>query len=122
MEIKQSSYIKEGNRARKDLEGLDWWHRSVWLEAPGDELDNVEYVEYILHPTFPNPIQRIADRSTNFRLNSAGWGEFMIYAQVYLRNKKERLEIQHWLQLREPEAATDTTGTTQQKAIAPTGL
>src|SRR6185369_12704930 len=83
VEIKQSSWIKQGDKERQDLEGLDWWHWSVWLEAPRAELEKIEYVEYVLHPTFPQPVRRVTDRSTNFRFESAGWGEFMIYAKVH---------------------------------------
>jgi hypothetical protein len=105
VEIKQSSWIKQGDKERQDLEGLDWWHWSVWLEAPRAELEKIEYVEYVLHPTFPQPVRRVTDRSTNFRFESAGWGEFMIYAKVHLHETKDPIELRHWLLLREPEAA-----------------
>ena len=42
-------------------------------------LDRVKYVEYELHPTIPKPVRRSTNRSTNFRLATAGWGGFTIY-------------------------------------------
>jgi hypothetical protein len=103
IEVRQSSWMKPEDRERQDLEGLNWWHWAIWLDASRAELDAVDYVDYILHPTFPQPVQRVSDRSTNFRLESAGWGEFMIYAKVCLKGRKEPLELRHWLLLREPE-------------------
>jgi transcription initiation factor IIF auxiliary subunit len=91
MEIQQSeSYM-----------GDNWWNWSVWIEGPPEELDAVEYVEWKLHPTFPNPIRRVADRSTNFRLDTGGWGVFMIHA--YAQRKDGTTEkLRHYLQLHLP--------------------
>ena len=77
-----------------------WWNWSLWLDGPEDELDKVEYVEYVLHPTFPNPVRKIADRSTNFRLNTRGWGEFSIKVRVHL-DDDEMIVMEHWLELDE---------------------
>jgi transcription initiation factor IIF auxiliary subunit len=75
-----------------------WWDWAVWLDGPEDELEEVEDVEYILHPTFPNPVQKIDNRATNFRLNARGWGEFNIQAHVHLENG-ETIRLEHWLEL-----------------------
>ena len=76
-----------------------WWKWAVWLDGPEDELDEVEWVEYILHPTFPNPVRKIKDRDTNFRLESRGWGEFNIKVHVYLDDRDDPLKLEHWLEL-----------------------
>lgn len=78
-----------------------WWNWSLWLEGPEEELDEIEYVEYILHPTFPNPVQKISDRSTNFRLNARGWGEFSIKVRVHTHDDDEVIVLDHWLELDE---------------------
>ena len=89
IEIKQSS---------QQPKATSRWKWSVWLEGPGGELDRIEWVEYELHSTFREPIRRVDDRSTGFRLEATGWGEFMLYATLYCVDKKtERLE--HWLRL-----------------------
>ena len=75
-----------------------WWDWSVWLDGPSDELDLIQEVVYILHPTFPNPVYEISDRSTNFRLNARGWGEFNIQIQVRLKDGTE-IKLDHWLEL-----------------------
>jgi hypothetical protein len=63
------------------------------------ELDAVDEVTYTLHPSFPEPVQRMRDRETNFRLSASGWGEFLLKASI--RKKDESTEeLTHWLKLR----------------------
>jgi len=75
-----------------------WWDWAVWLDGPEDELDNVEYVEYILHSTFQNPVEKVFDRDSHFRLQARGWGEFSIKVRVYL-DDDEVIKLEHWLEL-----------------------
>lgn len=82
--------------------GKKWWEWSVWLEGTDAELDNIDFVNYVLHPTFPNPVRTIKDRVSNFRLESAGWGQFTIYIKVFTKDKQE-YELQHHLTLAFPE-------------------
>lgn len=78
--------------------GKDHWKWSVWLDGTEQELDSVDHVVYTLHPTFPEPVRRIAERETAFRLYSAGWGEFMIHAAVHYRDGRVE-KLDHWLYL-----------------------
>ena len=78
--------------------GKERWDWSVWLEGAPAELDLVDRVVYRLHPTFPNPERVVSDRATQFLLQSSGWGEFMIYADVK-RKGLPPLELRHWLTL-----------------------
>lgn len=53
----------------------------VSLEGPADVLEDVRYVEYLLHPTFtPNKVRR-AD-GPHFPLRLKLWGEFTLRAEV----------------------------------------
>lgn len=83
-----------------------WWKWSVWLEGSRDELNEVSAVEWMLHPTFPSPLQRVKNREHAFRLESAGWGEFTISATIF-RRKGTPLKRRHWLKL---EAAPGAAG------------
>jgi transcription initiation factor IIF auxiliary subunit len=38
------------------------WKWRLWLEGPSEDLDQIEYVLYVLHPTFHEPIRRAEDR------------------------------------------------------------
>src|SRR5262245_16892214 len=64
-------------KQRSDYQGKDWWNWSVWIDAPQEQLDQIQYVEYTLHPTFAERVRRVTDGGAKFRLDSAGWGEFM---------------------------------------------
>ena len=82
--------------------GEDWWKWAVWLEGSDDALDRVEFVEWALHPTFPNPVRRTRDRSTKFRLETGGWGVFHIVARVRL-NDGTQVKLLHRLSLHYPD-------------------
>ena len=46
-------------------------------------LDKIEYVQYELHETFPNPIQIVRGRENNFRLGGQAWGTFFIKVSIH---------------------------------------
>lgn len=91
-------------------QGEEWWKWSIWLEGPAGDLDRVEHVEYILHPTFPQPVQMVKDRASNFRLDANGWGEFLIYANVHLKDGQVQ-KHEHWLSLAAQSAPTRSNET-----------
>lgn len=80
--------------------GQDSWDWSVWLEGTDEVLDQIESAEYVLHPTFPNPVREMSNRANNFRLNARGWGEFMIHVNIHLKDG-ETVKYDHWLKLRD---------------------
>ncbi len=82
--------------------GDDWWKWAVWIDAPDEELDTIERVVYTLHSSFAKPVREINDRSTKFRLETAGWGVFTIYAKAYLKNGKT-VDMEHELSLAYPD-------------------
>ena len=88
-------------KQKADYQGKDWWRWSVWVDGPKEELDQIEYIQYTLHPTFPKPVHCIKNRRTKFRLNSSGWGEFMIYVNIK-RKDGGVLNTEHWLKLEYP--------------------
>lgn len=79
-----------------------WWKWAVWLEGSPDALDHVRSVRYALHPTFPNPVQTVTDRSSKFRLEATGWGEFAIGATVTMDDDTE-IPLERWLSFQAPE-------------------
>jgi transcription initiation factor IIF auxiliary subunit len=83
-------------------EGKDYWRWSIWLDGTDAELDAVDHVVYTLHPSFPNPVRSVKDRATKFRLETAGWGTFTIYAGVVEKAGGEQ-HLEHELDLRYPE-------------------
>jgi transcription initiation factor IIF auxiliary subunit len=66
-----------------------WWEWEVFVKGPESLLSQIKCVEYTLHPTFPNPVQRVCTRGTGpraFALKSSGWGTFQIRVKVLMKN------------------------------------
>jgi transcription initiation factor IIF auxiliary subunit len=81
----------------------NWWNWSVWIDGTSDEIASITSVEWRLHPSFANPVRRVTDKATNFRLDTAGWGTFLIHASVQLQGGPTT-KLQHYLQLSRPDA------------------
>jgi hypothetical protein len=87
-------------RIAQDFEyaGNDYWRWSAWIEAADTALDKVREVTWILHPTFKQSRVRVTDRSSKFRLKTAGWGTFLLRAEVVLQDGAKQL-LKHNLRL-----------------------
>jgi transcription initiation factor IIF auxiliary subunit len=91
-QIKQSS--------KKDSSKENYWNWSVWIDSSKENLNKIDYVEYILHPSFPNRIKKRTSIKNKFLLKSKGWGEFNINVRVYFKdNEKNTLNLLHYLKL-----------------------
>lgn len=69
--------------------GSGRYNWTVYIVASEDTLNQINYVEYTLHPTFPNPKRRVNQRGSRdypFALSSNGWGEFNIVVKVVFNN------------------------------------
>jgi hypothetical protein len=86
------------NSAYKNSPGR--WNWAVWIEGTKGKLDEIDYVEYTLHPTFPQPVRIVSERSNKFRLDCRGWGEFTIHAKI-TKKDGQVLRLDHWLILRD---------------------
>jgi hypothetical protein len=84
-----------------ELKREGWWHWSVWLDGSDEDIDRVVSVVYRLHPTFPHPVVRVTTPETRFRLQSAGWGEFLIAADAAMKPGTEpaSVHLERWLEL-----------------------
>ena len=68
----------------------DWWNWTAKIEStPPDSLDDIDYVEYYLHPSFPNPVRRVYKKDEGFPLESSGWGVFELKAQLFFKNNEK---------------------------------
>ena len=95
-------------RNRWKLVEKDYWEWEAFIDDNGSgELDEIEYVEYILHPTFKDPVRKIRSRRTNFTMETAGWGTFSLKAYL---NKKDgtikKLDLEIVLKNRPPEGVS----------------
>jgi transcription initiation factor IIF auxiliary subunit len=87
--------------------GHDRWKWSVWVDGPSEKLDQIDYVMYVLDPTFHNPVREVSDRATKFRLEAASWGAFTIHAKAFLKDGTE-LPLRHEVVLVYPDGTPTT--------------
>jgi transcription initiation factor IIF auxiliary subunit len=60
----------------------------------------IEKVVYHLHPTFKNPTRVITTNENDFLLKTNGWGEFVINAEVYLKNVSAPIKLNRYIELK----------------------
>lgn len=75
------------------------WEWTVFIQAAPEVLRDIKHVEYKLHPTFPNPIQKVdsfGDRRHPFGLTRIGWGVFEISITVLFKNGRTQ-PLKHML-------------------------
>ncbi len=96
--------IKTRNTARYMSRNM--WEWSVFIEAPQNELDQIERVEYLLHPTFRNNRVVIDTRDNNFKLTRRGWGTFTIKVTLFHTNG-QTTELEHPLVFESTQASSE---------------
>ena len=84
---------KEGKGSR-----YEWL---VYVDEDESVLQHIESIEYLLHRTFSNPLQRRNDPKKRFALKSNGWGTFTIYITVFFKNGTE-LKTSYYLDFKKP--------------------
>jgi len=88
--------------------GEDRWKWTAYIKGPADQVRQIQYVEYKLHPTFPNPLVKVnktEDPRYPFALTRTGWGVFELQAKVVLKNGEEKL-LTHMLTFDTTKGAT----------------
>ena len=90
-----------------------YYNWTVFVQADDAALNNIDHVEYLLHPTFSNPQVSSNNRSTNFSYTSTGWGEFEIKVKIVFKNRQPPQYISYWLRLQSkiPKAAIKSVKT-----------
>lgn len=71
--------------------GTDWWDWTAFIECdPPDSFDEVDYVEYHLHSSFRNPVNRIRVKKGGFPFSTRGWGTFALRAKIVFKDKNQQ--------------------------------
>ena len=91
---KLSNYSKPTERRGK----LDYYRWKVFVDEDTEVLNKIEEVVYQLHPTFPDPRRTCTNREDRFALETKGWGEFSIVADIRFRDTKLET-VTYWLDL-----------------------
>lgn len=76
----------------------NWFSWTLSIQGTDDELDEIKYVTYLLHETFPNRRLVSTDRQNNFAETVEGWGEFLLFADVVLKSGETK-HAELWLDL-----------------------
>ena len=88
-------------RNKWNYKGRDHWRWEAFLDDDGSgELNNIDFVEYVLHSTFPDPIRTIQDPVGGFVLKTEGWGTFTLKAFAQMKDGS-RIPLKHNVELRE---------------------
>ena len=86
-------------RNKWQFTGQNRWDWEAFIDDQGSgDLDKIDHVEYILHPTFVKPIQKVFSRGDQFRIKTNGWGTFLIKAMIHAKNG-ETIALEHLLVL-----------------------
>jgi hypothetical protein len=76
------------------------WKWTVFVMGADSALDDIQCVEYLLHPTFPDPLRKVCARGSEkelgFSLPAEGWGTFLIHARV-IRKRGGEIQLTHEL-------------------------
>jgi transcription initiation factor IIF auxiliary subunit len=79
--------------------GTQFYDWSIYIQTdPRPFLASIKEVIYYLHPTFPEPEVRVQNTTPNFKLDSKGWGEFIVNIDI-IRNDNKKARIDHILSL-----------------------
>lgn len=81
---------------------LDHYDIRVIVDAyDEDRLDEIERVEYILDPAYPEPVKvrTERDRPQNFLLKEIANGEYLLTAKVFLKGQRRPLQINRYITL-----------------------
>jgi len=76
--------------------GNGQWRWTIFLVTDAEIHSEIDCVEYTLHPTFPDPAQRVCTPSNDFALTGTGWGTFEVEVRVILKDGTEK-RLRHML-------------------------
>jgi transcription initiation factor IIF auxiliary subunit len=74
----------------------------VFLDGDTKLINSIDLIEYVLHPTFPNPVREITDQAHCFALQSEAWGTFGIEVRVFFKDGQVQ-EVEYPLKLKKDD-------------------
>jgi transcription initiation factor IIF auxiliary subunit len=97
----------ELSNVAKSFDANKTWKWIAFITAPPEILQKIKCVQYTLHPTFPDPVERVCSTSNTkypFGLYATGWGTFNLRANVEFGDGSQK-ELQHVLDFSDAAAA-----------------
>ncbi len=77
-------------------------------------MERIEFVEYLLHQAYPENIQFRRNPDDHFLLKELANGEYVLFAKLYLKDRKEPLVLQRYITLWESGPVLDKPKTEKQ--------
>jgi len=81
--------------------GTPMYQIRVGLFGHPEALDRVEFIRYLLDPSYPDPIREIDDRDSFFQLKELANGYSMIRAEVFIKDQPGSLQLSRFINLSE---------------------
>lgn len=110
MKVKFNNYSRLTEKKYDD----DWYEWCVFVDEDPVVINAINAVEYVLHPSFPEPVRFVQDKSSKFALFSSGWGSFDIKIRINFEDGTSlgasytlRLERDDWPRKQAPENFAD---------------
>ena len=72
------------------------FHIGIWIDGDPSDLNQVEKVEYLLHPSFRRMFRLSRNRESKFRVTIWTWGLFEIRIIIFMLDGS-KLEINYFL-------------------------
>ncbi len=84
--------VRINNYARSisAIQGRNYYNWRVFVDEPFQVLNQIAEVQYLLRPTFPNPLQVRSNPDDQFALESSGRGQFTI--EITIKYKDQSTE------------------------------
>lgn len=82
--------------ARKVKEGNYEIKIALGSHAPR-ALDEVKFVRYYLHDSFPQPVREVSDRDNDFGITLTAWGQFELQAVAQLKDNEKEIKLSRFL-------------------------
>lgn len=80
--IKEDTHLLDDKRYG-DRETYEW---SIFVDAPESILDQIDSVQYTLHPTFADRLRTVRNRESQFKLTMIGWGIFNVPVEIRFKD------------------------------------
>ncbi len=77
-EIRFNNYAKK----TRTLYGKTYYKWRVFVDEPDQVLNTIAEVQYLLDPTFPEPLQVRTNPNDKFAVEATGWGQFLIQISI----------------------------------------
>src|SRR5262245_11314059 len=78
--------VKQYCRFVRETHGSKIYAFCLYIDATNAELNDVSEVEYILDPSFPDPVRTSNDKDHAFAIQSEAWGSFMTHVRIFTRS------------------------------------